>query len=59
MGALTRLTDPRLIGHHLDPVTLVVEGLILLALVVGFGSIWLRERRRRVNRNRRIPELRD
>jgi hypothetical protein len=59
MGALARLTGPGLVGHHLDPVTLAVEGVILLALVVGFGSIWLRERRRRVNRNRRVPELRD
>ena len=59
MGALARLIDPGLVGHHLDPVTLAVEGVILLALVVGFGSIWLRERRRRVNRERRIPELRD
>jgi hypothetical protein len=50
---------PRLIGHHLDPATLVVEAVILAVLVVGFGAIWLRERRRRVDRTRRIPELRD
>jgi len=50
---------PRLIGHPLDPATLVVEGVILLVLVVGFGSIWLRERRRRVDRSRRVPQLRD
>ena len=54
MGAL-----PRLIGHHLDPATLVVEAVILAVLVVGFGAIWLRERRRRVDRTRRVPELRD
>ena len=54
MGAL-----PRLIGHHLDPGTLVVEGVILAVLVVGFGAIWLRERRRRIDRSRRVPELRD
>jgi len=50
---------PRLIGHHLDPATLVVEGVILAVLVVGFGAIWLRERRRRVDRSRRVPQLRD
>jgi hypothetical protein len=54
MGAL-----PRLIGHHLDRTTLVVEALILVVLVVGFGAIWLRERRRRIDRSRRVPELRD
>jgi hypothetical protein len=37
----------------------VVETVILLALLVGFGAIWLRERRRRVDRSRRVPELRD
>jgi hypothetical protein len=59
MGALPRLIAPRLIGHHLDPATLVVEGVILAVLVVGFGAIWLRERRRRVDRSRRVPELRE
>lgn len=54
MGAL-----PGLIGHHLDPVTLAVEGAILVLLVLGFGAIWLRERRRRVDRSRRVPDLRD
>ena len=54
MGAL-----PRLIGHHLDPAALVVEGVILAVLVIGFGALWLRERRRRLDRSRRIPELRD
>jgi hypothetical protein len=49
----------RLIGHHLDATTLVVEGVILAVLVVAFGAIWLRERRRRIDRSRRIPELRD
>ena len=59
MGALPRLIGSRLIGHHLDPTTLVVEGVILAALVAGFGAIWLRERRRRIDRSRRVPELRD
>jgi hypothetical protein len=47
------------IGHHLDPITLAVEGVILAVLVVGLGTIWLRERRRRIDRSRRVPELRD
>jgi hypothetical protein len=50
---------PRVIGHHLDPLTLTIEAVILVAVVVGLGAIWLRERRRSVDRNRRIPELRD
>ena len=54
MGAL-----PRLIGHHVDPAMLVVEGVILAVLLVVFGAIWLRERRRRVDPRRRVPELRD
>lgn len=49
----------RLVGHHLDPATLVAEAVILAVLVVGFGAIWLRERRRRVDRSRRVPELRE
>jgi hypothetical protein len=27
--------------------------------VVVFGGIWLRERRRRLDRTRRVPEMRD
>lgn len=50
---------PRLIGHHVDPVSLAVEAGILAVLALVFGAIWLRERRRRVDRSRRIPELRD
>jgi uncharacterized membrane protein len=50
---------PHLVGHHLDPLTLVVEGVVLAVLILGFGAIWLRERRRRVDRSRRVPELRD
>jgi hypothetical protein len=48
-----------LVGHHLDPAMLAVEGVILAVLVVGFGAIWLRERRRRVDRSRSVPELRE
>lgn len=54
MGAV-----PRVIGHHLDPVSLAVEAAILLVVIVVFGGIWLRERRRRVDPKRRVPELRD
>ena len=54
MGAL-----PRLIGHHPSGLGLVIEGLVLAALVVFFGWIWLRERRRRLDGSRRIPEMRD
>jgi hypothetical protein len=50
---------PRLVAHHLDPATLAVEGVILAMLVVGFGAIWLRERRRRVDRSRSVAELRE
>jgi len=50
---------PRVVGHHLDPAVLVVEGVVLAVLLVGFGTIWLRERRRRVDRSRRVPELRE
>jgi len=39
--------------------SLAVEGAILLALVGFFGWLWLRERRRRVDRTRRVPEMRD
>ena len=53
------MTIPRLVAHHLDPATLAVEGVILAVLVVGFGAIWLRERRRRVDRSRGVPKLRE
>jgi len=48
-----------LIAHHTSSLSLAVEGAILLALVAFFGWIWLRERRRRVDRTRRVPEMRD
>lgn len=50
---------PRLIGHHVSGPTFAIEAAILVALVVFFGWIWLRERRRRVDRSRRVPEMRD
>jgi hypothetical protein len=54
MGAL-----PRLIAHHVSGVGLAIEALILVALVAFFGWIWLRERRRRIDRSRRVPEMRE
>jgi hypothetical protein len=50
---------PRLIAHHTTGVGLAVEVAILLALVAFFGSIWMRERRRRVDHSRHVPEMRD
>jgi len=54
MGALSGL-----IAHHATGAGLVVEAVIVLALVVFFGWIWLRERRRRLDGSRRVPEMRD
>ena len=54
MGALARL-----IAHHPGGQTLVVELGVALLLVLVFGAIWLRERRRRTNRTRRVAEMRD
>jgi hypothetical protein len=48
-----------LIAHHTSALTLVVELVLVAALVMLFGWIWLRERRRRVDRTRRIPEMRE
>jgi hypothetical protein len=48
-----------LIAHHTTARSLAVEGAILLALLAFFGWIWLRERRRRTHRTRRVPEMRD
>ena len=50
---------PRLIAHHVSGLTFVVEAVILAGLVAFFGWIWLRERRRRVDRSRRVAEMRD
>jgi hypothetical protein len=47
----------RLIAHHFSWATLLVEAVILALVLVVFGGIWLRERRRRVDR--RVPEMRD
>jgi hypothetical protein len=48
-----------LIAHHASALGLVVELVVVAALFALFGSIWLRERRRRVDRTRRVPEVRD
>jgi hypothetical protein len=50
---------PRLIAHHTTPLALGVEGVILLVVVLFFGWVWLRERRRRVDTSRRIPPMRE
>jgi hypothetical protein len=47
MGAL-----PRVIAHHPEGLTLVVETAFVAALVALFGAIWLRERRRRTRKDR-------
>jgi hypothetical protein len=54
VGAVTGL-----IAHHLTPVTLLVNAAVLGAVLALFGGIWLRERRRRVNRSRRVPTMRE
>jgi hypothetical protein len=54
VGALTRL-----IAHHPEGLTLLVEGAVVLLLVLVFGGIWLRERRRRLERSGRSPTMRD
>ena len=56
MGALARLG---LIAHHPSGLALAIELGVLAVLVVGFGGLWLRERRRRLDRARRVPEMRD
>jgi hypothetical protein len=53
VGALARL-----IAHHPGGLTLAVEAAVVVLLVLLFAGIWLRERRRR-DRARRVPELRD
>jgi hypothetical protein len=49
----------RLIAHHISWTTLLVDAAILVAALVVFGGIWLRERRRRTDRSRHVPEMRD
>ena len=47
-----------MIAHHPDGVTLAVELGVVVVLVVLFGVIWFRERRRRM-RPARVAEMRD
>jgi hypothetical protein len=47
-----------LIAHHTDGVTLAAEAAVALLVVLLFGGIWLRERRRRTSRERRVAEMR-
>jgi hypothetical protein len=55
VGALTRL-----IAHHPDGLTLAVEAAVAVLLVLLFGGIWLRERRRRTSGARgERAEMRD
>ena len=39
-----------IVAHHLSPVSIAVELTIVVALFILFGSIWLKERRRRLRR---------
>jgi hypothetical protein len=50
---------PHLIAHHPDAPTLVIEGAVVAVLVLLFGGIWLRERRRRLSRSRTPAEMRE
>ena len=54
VGALARL-----IAHHPEGLALAIELGVLAILVAGFGGLWLRERRRRLDRTRRVPEMRE
>ena len=54
VGALARL-----IAHHPEGLALALELGVLAILVAGFGGLWLRERRRRLDRTRRVPEMRE
>ncbi len=54
MGALAGL-----IAHHPDGLTLAVEGAVVVLLVLLFGAIWVRERRRRAARTRGGAEMRN
>jgi hypothetical protein len=47
------------IAHHISWTTLLVDAAILALVLVVFGGLWLRERRRRVDRSRHVPEMRD
>jgi len=48
-----------LIAHHPSGLGLAVELGVLGALVLGFGGLWVRERRRRLDRSRRLARMRE
>ena len=48
-----------MIAHHPSGLALAVELGVLGVLVLGFGGLWLRERRRRLDRTRRVAEMRE
>jgi hypothetical protein len=50
---------PGLIAHHPDGLTLAVEAVVVVGLVLLLGGIWLRERRRRLERTRGSAEMRE
>jgi hypothetical protein len=39
-----------IVAHHLSPVSIAVELVVVVGLLALFGSIWLKERRRRLRR---------
>ena len=39
-----------IVAHHLSPVSIAIELTVVVGLVALFGSIWLKERRRRLRR---------
>ena len=47
-----------MIAHHPGGLTLAAEAAVGLLVVLLFGGIWLRERRRRTDRERRVAEMR-
>jgi hypothetical protein len=39
-----------IVAHHLSPISIVLELMLVVGLIIGFGSLWLRERRRRLRK---------
>lgn len=37
-----------IVAHHLSPTSIAIELAVVIGLVLVFGSIWLKERRRRL-----------
>jgi hypothetical protein len=38
-----------IVAHHLSPISIVLELLVVIGLIVGFVSLWFRVRRRRLS----------